>query len=84
VYGEPDIIAGNKCKKLESLGHVAIIEDNRRLKEYLKDALVEEEILVHPGSDDCTIKVKKRWRNKITEREVWAKIMWEDKALHGL
>jgi hypothetical protein len=36
VYGQLDITAGNKCKKLECLGHVAIIEDNRRLKEYLK------------------------------------------------
>jgi hypothetical protein len=26
----------------------------------------------------------KRWRKKATEAEVWAKIDWEAKALHGL
>jgi hypothetical protein len=26
----------------------------------------------------------KRWRKKATEREVWAKIVWKIKALHGL
>jgi hypothetical protein len=26
----------------------------------------------------------KIWRKKATEREVWAKIVWEAKALHGL
>jgi hypothetical protein len=26
----------------------------------------------------------KRWRNKITEKDVWAKIIWEAKDLHVL
>jgi hypothetical protein len=26
----------------------------------------------------------KRWRNKTSEKEVWAKIVWEAKALHEL
>jgi hypothetical protein len=52
---------------------------------------VEGERLAGLGSDDWTIlrrilrlmKVK-RWRKKATKREVWAKIVWKAKALHGL
>jgi hypothetical protein len=27
---------------------------------------------------------EKSWRNKTIERELWAKIVWEAKALYGL
>jgi hypothetical protein len=26
----------------------------------------------------------KRWRKKATKKEIWEKIVWEAKALHGL
>jgi hypothetical protein len=34
--------------------------------------------------EDLRMMKVKRWGNKATEREVWAKIVWEAKALHGL
>jgi hypothetical protein len=34
--------------------------------------------------EDLRLMKVKRWRKKATEREVWAKIVWEAKALHGL
>jgi hypothetical protein len=45
----------------------------RRSKRWLDD--IEENLRL--------MKVK-RWRKKATKREVWAKIIWEAKALHGL
>jgi hypothetical protein len=34
--------------------------------------------------EDLRLMKVKRWRNKTIEREVWAKIVWEAKALNGL
>jgi hypothetical protein len=34
--------------------------------------------------EDLRLMKAKRWRNKTTEREVWAKVVWEAKALHEL
>jgi hypothetical protein len=34
--------------------------------------------------EDIRLMKVKRWRKKATEREVWAKIVWEAKALWGL
>jgi hypothetical protein len=91
MYGQPDITAEIKSKRLEWFGHVLRMEENRMVKEFLKDRPVEGERLVGPGSDGWTITRRilrqmklKRWRNKATKREVWAKIVWEAKALHGL
>jgi hypothetical protein len=33
---------------------------------------------------DLRLMKVKRWSKKVTEREVWTKIIWEAKALHGL
>jgi hypothetical protein len=34
--------------------------------------------------EDLRLMEVKRWRKKATKREVWAKFVWEAKALHGL
>jgi hypothetical protein len=34
--------------------------------------------------EDLRLMKMKKWRNKATEREIWAKIVWEAKDLHGL
>jgi hypothetical protein len=90
-YGQPDIIAGIKSKRLEWLGYVAIMEENTMVKGVFEG---------HPGGrrntgrprkrwlddieEDLRVMKVKRWRKKAIEREVWVKIVWEAKALHVL
>jgi hypothetical protein len=85
------LIAEIKSKKLEWLGHVVRVEENRMVKRVVEG---------HPGGRRKTGRPRKRWldgieealrlmkverwRNKATEREAWAKIVWEAKALRGL
>jgi hypothetical protein len=40
--------------------------------------------LLGDTEEDLRLMKVKRWRNKTIEREVWAKIVWEAKALNGL
>jgi hypothetical protein len=91
MYGQPDIIAEIKSKRLEWLGHVARMEEIRMVKRVFEG---------RPGGrrkidrhrkrwlddieEDLGLMKVKRWRKKATEREVWAKIVWEAKALRGL
>jgi hypothetical protein len=91
MYGQPDIIAEIKSKGLEWLRHVARMGENR---------MVKKNSVGHPGGrrktgrprkrwlddieEDLRLMEVKRWRKKATEREVWAKIVWEAKALHRL
>jgi hypothetical protein len=80
MYGQPDINAEIQSKRLEWLGQVVRMEDNRMVKRVFEG---------HPGGrrktgrptkrwlddteEDHRLMKMKRWRNKATEREVWAK-----------
>jgi hypothetical protein len=73
------------------VGYVVRMEENRMVKSVSEG---------HPGGmrktgrprnrwlddteKDLRLMKVKRWRYKATEREVWAEIIWEAKALHGL
>jgi hypothetical protein len=91
MYVQPDIITEIKSKRVEWLGHVARMEENKMVKRVFEG---------HPGGrrktdrprkrwldnieEDLRLMKVKRWRKKATEREVREKIVWEAKALHGL
>jgi hypothetical protein len=91
MYGQLGIIAEIKSKRLEWLGHVVRMKENR---------MVERVFESHPGERRKTGRLRKRWlddieehlrlmkvkrwRKKATEREMWEEIVWEAKALHGL
>jgi hypothetical protein len=90
MYGQPDITAEIKSERFEWLGHVRM-EENRLVKRVFEG---------HPGGrrkagrprkrwldyteQNLRLMKVKRWRNKANEKEVWAKIVLEAKALHGL
>jgi hypothetical protein len=90
MYGQPDIFAEIKSKRLEWLGHVARMEENRLVKRVFEE---------HPGGrrktgrprkrwldnieEDLRLMNLKRWRKKATEREVWAKIVWRPRPCMG-
>jgi hypothetical protein len=73
------------------VAYVARLEENRMVKRVFEG---------HPGErrktgrsrrrwlddieEDLRLMKMKRWRKEATEREIWAKIIWEAKALHGL
>jgi hypothetical protein len=79
-----------KVKRVEWLGHVARMEENRMVKRVLEE---------NPGGrrktgrhrkrwlddieEDIRLMNVNRWRKKATERSL-GKIVWEAKALHGL
>jgi hypothetical protein len=91
MYGKPDIIAEIKSKRLEWLGHVVIMEENRTVKRVFEGNLSGKRKTGRPRKrwlddieEDLRLMKVKRWRKKATEREVWVKIVWEAKALHAL
>jgi hypothetical protein len=55
MYGQPDIIAEIKSKRLEWLGNVARMEENRMVKRVFEGHPVEREKLVGLGSDGWMI-----------------------------
>jgi hypothetical protein len=73
------------------VAYVARLEENRMVKRVFEG---------HPGGrrktgrprrrwlddieEDLRLMKIKRWRKEATEREIWVKIIWEAKALHGL
>jgi hypothetical protein len=91
MYGQPEIIGDIKSKRLGWLGHVVRLEEDRMVKRIFEG---------HPGGRRKTGRPRKRWlddveedlilmkvkrgRIRATERTVWAKIIREAKALHGL
>jgi hypothetical protein len=89
MYGQPDITAEIKSKRLEWFGHVVRMEENRMVKRVFegqaggrrKTGRPRKRWLDDTEEDLRQMKVK-RWRKKATKREVCAKIVWE--ALHGL
>jgi hypothetical protein len=85
------LIAEIKSKKLECLGHVVRVEENRTVKRVFEGHSGGRRKTGRPRKrwlDDIEEALRlmkvKRWRNKATEGEAWAKIVWEAKALHGL
>jgi hypothetical protein len=90
MYGQPEIIGDIKSKRLGWLGHVVRMEEDRMVKRIFEG---------HPGGrrktdgprkrwlddvEDLRLMKVKRWRIRATERTVWARIIREDKVLHGL
>jgi hypothetical protein len=77
MYGKPDIIAEFKSKRLEWLGHVVIMEENRTVKRVFEGNLSGKRKTGRPRKrwlDDIEENLRlmkvKRWRKKATEREV--------------
>jgi hypothetical protein len=56
MYGQPDIIAEIKSKRLEWLGHVARMEENRMVKRVFEG---------NPGGRRKTGRPRKRWLGDI-------------------
>jgi hypothetical protein len=58
MYGQPDIIEEIKSKRLEWLGHVVRIEENRMVKRIFEG---------HPGGRRKTGRPRERWMDDIDE-----------------
>jgi hypothetical protein len=58
MYGQPDIISEIKSIRLEWLGHVARMEENR---------MVKRDFEGHPGGRRKTGRPSKRWLDDIEE-----------------
>jgi hypothetical protein len=58
MYGQPDIIAEIKSKRLECLGHVDRMEENTMVKRVFEG---------HPGGKRKTARPRKRWLDDIEE-----------------
>jgi hypothetical protein len=72
MYGQPDIIAEIKSKRVEWLGHVARMEENRMLKRVLEE---------NPGGRRKTGRHRKRWLDDIEEDIRLMKVkIWRKKA----
>jgi hypothetical protein len=91
MYGQPEIIGDIRSKRLGWIGHVVRMGEDRMLKRIFEG---------HPGGrrktdrprkrwlddveEDLSFMKVKQWRIRATERTVWARIITEAKALHGL
>jgi hypothetical protein len=91
MYGQPEIIGDIESKRLGWFGHVVRMEEDRMVKGIFEG---------HPGGrrktdrprkrwlddveEDLRLMKVKRWGIRATERTVWARIIREAKALHGL
>jgi hypothetical protein len=77
MYGQPDITTEIKSKRLEMLGHVVRIEENRMVKRVFegqpggrrKTRRTRKRLLDDTKEDLRLVKVK-RWRKKATERSL--------------
>jgi hypothetical protein len=93
LYKEPDIVMEIKRNRLRWIGHVERMEDSRNVKKIFKGKPEGRRGTGRPRKrylDDVEDDLKqlgvKGWRRKASEREreEWAKILTEAKALQGL
>jgi hypothetical protein len=91
MYGQLGVIAEIKSKRLECLGHVLKMKENRIVKRVFEGHPSGRRNTGRPRKrwlddieKDLRLMKVKRWINKAMEREVWEKIVWEAKTLRGL
>jgi hypothetical protein len=91
MYGQSEIIGDIKSKRLGWLGHVVRMEEDRMVKRIFDGNPGGRRKTDRPSKrrldnveDDLRLMKVKRWRIRATERTVWARIIREAKALHGL
>jgi hypothetical protein len=82
IYGQQDITTEIKSNRLEWLGHVARMEDNRMVKKVFEGHVGGRRKIGRPRKrwlDDIEeglrLMKENRWRKKATKREIWAKIV---------
>jgi AAA+ ATPase superfamily predicted ATPase len=91
LYKEPDIVTEIKRNRLRWIGHVERMEDSRSVKKIFKGKPEGRRGTGRPRKrylddveDDLEQLGVRGWRRKASEREEWAKILKEAKALQGL
>jgi hypothetical protein len=91
LYNKPDIVGDIKSSRLRWLGHVERMAEDRVVKKVFKGKTGRRRLQGRPRKrwlDDVEEDLRKmgvrRWRSRVENREEWAVIVPEAKALHGL
>jgi hypothetical protein len=91
LYNHPNIVAEIKCNRLRWLGHVERMPEDRMVKKIYLGHPSGRRLRGRPRKrwlDDVEDDIRKmrirRWRTHVGDREAWANIIREAKALQGL